>query len=342
METTRFGRTGLRVGRTGFGAIPIQRLSFEEAGAILLRAYEGGVTLFDTARGYSDSEEKIGRALGPVRDRIVLATKSGAPDEAGLLAQLETSLRNLKTDYVDIFQLHNPNPLPDPNNANSSYAGAMEAKRKGMVRFVGITCHRLVNAVAAAESGLYDTIQFPLSAISSSEDLGLIEVCRKKDIGVLAMKALCGGLLTNARTAFAALRQYENVVPIWGIQRLSELEEFLALEATPPAMDAPMRAALERDRAELSGQFCRACGYCLPCPVEIPISFAARMKFLLRRMPAEGFLTEEWQQKMRRIRDCKLCHQCAKRCPYELDTPELLKRMLVDYEAFLTSREKTE
>jgi predicted aldo/keto reductase-like oxidoreductase len=335
METIRFGRTGLRVGRTGFGAIPIQRLSFEEAGAILRRAYEGGVNLFDTARAYSDSEEKIGRALSPVRDKIILATKSGAPDKAGLFAHLETSLRNLKTDHVDILQLHNPTELPDPNDPNSTYSALLEARRKGMVRFLGITCHRLENAVAAAESGLYDTIQFPLSPISTPEDFSIIEVCRRKDLGLLGMKALCGGLLTNARSAFAFLRQYENVVPIWGIQFLAEIEEFLALEAKPPAMDAEILASIEQDRKELSGQFCRACGYCLPCPVEIPIPFAARMKFVLGRMPATNFLTEEWQQKMRRIRDCTHCRQCAERCPYELDTPELLKGMLEAYEAYL-------
>jgi predicted aldo/keto reductase-like oxidoreductase len=335
METIRFGRTGLQVGRTGFGAIPIQRLSFEEAGAILRGAYEAGVNLFDTARGYSDSEEKIGRALSGVRDKVILATKSGAPDRAGLLAHLETSLRNMKTDHVDILQLHNPTDLPDPNDPNSTYAGLLEAQRKGMIRFMGITSHRLANAVAAAQSGFYDTIQFPLCPISTPEDLSIIEVCCKKDLGLLAMKALCGGLLTNARTAFAFLRQYENVVPIWGIQKQSELAELLALEARPPAMDAGIRAAIERDREELAGQFCRACGYCLPCPAEIPIPFAARMKFLLRRMPAENFLSAQWQQNMRRIRDCKLCRQCADRCPYELDTPQLLKRMLDDYEEYL-------
>jgi aryl-alcohol dehydrogenase-like predicted oxidoreductase len=335
METIRFGRTGLQVGRTGFGAIPIQRLSFEEAGTILRSAYEGGVNLFDTANAYSDSEEKIGRALSPVRDKIILATKSGAPDKAGLLAHLATSLRNMKTDYVDILQLHNPTELPDPNDPNSTYAGMVDAQRKGMIRFLGITCHRLENAIAAANSDLYDTVQFPLSAISSEQDLGIIEVCRRKDIGLLAMKALCGGLLTNAPAAFAFLRQYENVVPIWGIQRQAELTELLALEAKPPAMDAGIQAAIARDRADLAGQFCRACGYCMPCPVGIPIPFAARMKFLLRRMPAANFLTQEWQEKMRLIEKCKLCRQCADRCPYELDTPQLLRLMLNDYEAFL-------
>jgi uncharacterized protein len=341
MQTIRFGRTGLTVSRTGFGAIPIQRLGFAEAEGLLRRAYEGGITLFDTARGYSDSEEKIGRALSPVRDRIVLATKSGAPDKAGLLAHLETSLRNLRTDHVDILQLHNPQTLPEASDAHSAYAGLVEAKRKGMVRFFGLTNHRLGTAIAAAESGLFDVIQFPLSAISSDEDLGLIEVCRQRDLGVLAMKALSGGLLTNARAAFAFLRQYEGVVPIWGLQKEEELDEFLALEADPPALDAAMRAAIQRDREELSGRFCRACGYCMPCPVGIPISFAARMGYLVRRMPYAQFLTEEWRSKMALVRECKQCRQCAQRCPYHLDIPALLQQMYDEYEVFRAEKAAT-
>ena len=178
-------------------------------------------------------------------------------------------------------------------------------------------------------------MQFPLSAISSEADLKLIDVCRAEDVGLIAMKAVCGGLLTDIPAAFTFLRQYENVVPIWGIQRESELEEFLALEANPPALDARMREQIQQDREELSGDFCRGCGYCLPCPAGIPIPMAARMKYLLRRAPTENFLTEDWQKKMRRINDCQDCGKCTERCPYGLKTPELLRRMLDDYETFI-------
>jgi len=336
METTTLGRTGLAVTRTGFGALPIQRVDFETAKAILRRAYEGGISFFDTARGYSDSEEKLGYALADVRDEIVIATKaSGAKDRASLLVGLETSLSNLKTDHVDLLQLHNVYPLPDPGDPESLYAGLLEAQRSGMTRFIGLTNHRIAVALEAARSGLYDTIQFPLSAISADKDLELVDVCKEHNLGLIAMKALCGGLLTNARMAFAALRRYDNVVPIWGIQRLSELEEFLALDADPPALDAEMLALIEREKAELAGDFCRGCGYCLPCPVDIPIPMAARMSFLLRRSPSERWLSPEWQAQMGRIDDCLECRQCADRCPYGLDTPNLLKKMLADYRGFV-------
>jgi aryl-alcohol dehydrogenase-like predicted oxidoreductase len=324
------------VSRTAFGALPIQRVSFDQARTILRQAYEGGINFYDTARGYSDSEEKLGYALSDVRDEIILATKgSGATDRASLLERIAISLEKLKTDHVDVLQLHNPKTLPDPDDPDSLYGGLLEAKRHGLAHFIGISNHKLDTALAAARSGLYDTVQFPLSAMSSEADLQLVDACRENDVGLIAMKAMSGGLLTDARLAFAALRRYENVVPIWGIQRESELAEFLALEADPPLLDDEMRAAIEREKTDLAGDFCRGCGYCLPCSVEIPINTAARMGLLLRRSPSARFLTPEWQAQMRRIEDCLECRQCSERCPYDLDTPTLLKKMLADYLTFV-------
>ena len=337
MDKIRLGRTGLMVTRSGFGALPIQRVPMDEAVRILRAAVDGGINFIDTARGYSDSEEKIGRALADRRDEIILATKVPARDRAALLEGLAASLAALRTDHVDILQLHNPPAVGDPQDANSAYTGLMEAKERGLTRFVGISNHRLDVALAAARSGLFDTIQFPLSAISADRDLELIEVCKAHDVGVIAMKALCGGLLTDARTALAFFRQFDNVVPIWGIQREEELAEFLALEADPPALDEAMRAAIERDRAELAGDFCRGCGYCLPCPADIPIPMAARMSFLLRRSPTARLLGQPWQENMRKITECTECGQCKERCPYGLDTPRLLKMMYEDYRDVLAN-----
>lgn len=334
METTRLGRTGLQVTRTAFGVLPLQRTEKTEAARILRRAFDAGINFYDTARAYSDSEEKIGFALADVRDALFIATKSGAATRTGLLADLETSLRHLRTDHVDILQFHNPDKLPDPSDPESSYSGARAAQRQGKARFIGITSHSLDRALTAAASGLYDTVQFPLNTLSSERDLSLIARCREHDVGLIAMKALSGGLITQVRSAFAYLRQFSNVVPIWGVQRMGELEEILALDATPPALDAELLAVIERDRAELTGDFCRACGYCLPCPADIPIPLAARMKLLLRRMPYRQFLSDDWKRKMGRIRDCQACGHCRENCPYGLDTPALLKKMLLDYEEF--------
>ena len=334
MEKIRLGRTNLMVTRSSFGALPIQRLSFEESKNILRKAYDNGINFFDTARAYSDSEEKIGYALSDVRSNIIIATKSHAKDKKTLLDHIETSLSKLKTDYIDILQLHNPAILPDPNDDEGLYAGLVEAKKRGMIRFIGITNHKIKNALDAADSGLYDTIQFPLSSLSADVDLKLIEECKKRDIGVIAMKALSGGLITNAASTFAFLRQFDNIVPIWGIQKERELDEFIALEKNPPILDDAMWKIINKDRAELAGDFCRGCGYCMPCPAGIEIPTAARITLLLGRAPYEDYLTDKFKDKMELINNCIDCGNCKNHCPYTLDTPNLLKRELKNYEDF--------
>ena len=334
MEKIRLGRTNLWVSRSGFGAIPIQRISFDEAKRLLRKAYDQGINFFDTARGYTDSEEKIGYALSDVRKELIIATKSPATEKKGLLQDIATSLRNLRTDYIDILQVHNPPTVFAPGGADGVYEGLLEAKAKGQIRFLGLTNHRRPVALEAIASEYYDTIQFPLNSLSSPEDLAVIAACRQHDLGVIAMKALSGGLITNVAATFAFLRQYDNVVPIWGLQFESELDEFLALEQQPPALDEAMWQVIAQDRAELSGAFCRGCGYCMPCSVGIPIHLAARMSFLLKRMPSQRFLEDEWQKKMALIAECTECGQCKARCPYELDTPMLLKKEYRAYQEF--------
>lgn len=334
MDKIRLGKTNLMVTRSGFGSLPIQRVSFEQAKRILRKAYDNGINFFDTARMYSDSEEKIGYSLSDVRKDIIIATKSHAEDKKTLLKHLQTSLTNLKTDYIDILQLHNPNKLPDPNDPDGLYAGLLEAKKKGMVRFIGITNHKISNAMDAARSGLYDTIQFPLSSLSADIDLKLISECKKMDVGVIAMKALSGGLITNAASTFSFLRQFDNVVPIWGIQKESELDEFIALEKNPPALDDNMWSVIKKDRIELAGDFCRGCGYCMPCPAGIEIPTCARITLLLGRSPYQDFLTDGFKEKMQLINNCEECGNCKSHCPYKLDTPNLLKKELKNYNEF--------
>jgi aryl-alcohol dehydrogenase-like predicted oxidoreductase len=336
MNLVSLGRTHLVVPQLAFGALPIQRLGMQDASRLLRTAFAAGVRFFDTARAYSDSEEKVGSALADVRSQIVIATKTTATDAAGARRDLETSLTKLRTDYVDIIQLHNPEKVPQPDDEGTAYAALCAARRQGRVRFIGITNHRGTVAREAVASRLFDTLQFPLSHISSAEDLSLVEHCRRHNVGFIAMKALCGGLLINAVAAFAFFRQLRDVLPIWGIQHDHELAQFLELERNPPELTAALTAAIEQDRKDLAASFCRGCGYCLPCAAEIPIPMAARMSFLLRRAPYRQFLTEDWKAKMRRISDCSGCQNCVAKCPYGLDTPALLKTMLADYEQFVS------
>ena len=334
MHTIRLGRTNITANFNGFGALPIQRVPKEEAARILRKAYDHGVNFFDTARSYSDSEEKLGYALSGVRDHIIIATKTPSTTVDGFWDDLRTSLRLLQTDHVDILQFHNPSFVPRPGDGTGLYEAMLEAREQGLIRFIGFTNHRLHLAEEAVLSGLYDTLQFPFSYLASEKEIALVKLCEKHDVGFICMKALSGGLITRADAAYAYLSQY-NVLPIWGIQRESELDDFLAAQNNPPALTGDLLAFIESERTELVGDFCRGCGYCMPCPVGIQINNAARMSLMLRRAPTAAFLSDYWQAEMARIDECLECGQCASRCPYELNTPALLKKNREDYKTFL-------
>jgi len=334
MKTIRLGRTNLTVNFNGFGALPIQRVTMEEAAHILRKAYDNGINFFDTARSYSDSEEKLGYALSDVRDQIFIATKTPSTTVEGFWNDLHTSLSLLKTDHVDILQFHNPDFVPKPGDGTGLYEAMLEARAQGKIRFIGFTNHRLHLAEEAVRSGLYDTLQFPFSYLASDKEIALVRLCEENDVGFICMKALSGGLINRADAAYAYLAQFP-VLPIWGIQRESELDEFLACQQNPPALTEEMTAYISKERTELVGDFCRGCGYCMPCPVGIQINNAARMSLMLRRAPTAGFLSEYWQAEMARIDECLECGQCASRCPYGLDTPALLKKNREDYKTFI-------
>lgn len=330
-NTVRLGKTGIEVNRNGFGALPIQRISDDDAVYLLRKAYDNGITFFDTARAYSDSEHKVGLAFKGMRDKIFIATKTGAQTAEGFWKDLETSLTTLGTDYIDIYQFHNPAFCPVPGGEDGLYDAALKAKEQGKIRHISITNHRLSVANEAIDSGLYDTMQFPFCYLATDKDIEIVTKCKEADMGFIAMKSLSGGLITNAKAAYCFAAQYDNVLPIWGVQRESELDEFLAFIKEEPVMTEEIQAMIEKDRAELSGDFCRGCGYCMPCPAGIEINNCARMSLLLRRSPSAGWLSDAWQEKMKKIENCLQCGKCKSKCPYGLDTPEVLKRNYEDY-----------
>lgn len=339
MTKVTLGTTGITVEKNSFGALPIQRISKEAAVGLLRKAYEHGVTFFDTARYYTDSEEKVGEAFKGMREQIYIATKTAATTVEGFWKDLHTSLEMLQTDYIDIYQFHNPAFCPKPGDGTGLYEAMLEAKAKGMIRHIGITNHRLNVAHEAVESGLYETLQFPFCYLATDKDIALVEACQKAGMGFIAMKALSGGLITNSAAAYAYLAQYDNVLPIWGVQRESELDEFLSYIDNPPTMTEELAALIEKDRQELQGEFCRGCGYCMPCPVGIEINNCARMSLMIRRAPSDAQLTEEMQAKMKKIEECLHCGKCKTKCPYGLDTPTLLEKNYKDYCEILAGKE---
>ena len=336
MDYVTLGSTGIKVNRNGFGALPIQRVDEENAVRIVRKAYDAGITFFDTARFYTDSEVKLGQALAGIRDKVCIATKTGATNVDQFWKDLETSLTNLRTDYIDLYQFHNPAFCPKPGDESGIYDAILEAKKKGIIRHIGITNHRLHIAQEAIDSGLYETLQFPFCYISGEQELNLVKQCAEKDMGFIAMKALSGGLINNSAAAYAYIAQFKNVLPIWGIQKESELDEFISYINNPPTMTEEIKSIIENDRQELSGEFCRGCGYCMPCPAGIEINNSARMSLMLRRAPSKAWLTPEWQDKMKKIETCLQCGKCKEKCPYGLNTPNLLKKNYEDYKKVLS------
>ena len=342
MKEITLGKTGIKTPQNAFGALPIQRVTMDEAVKILQRAYEGGMTFFDTARAYSDSEEKLGQAFEGMRDQIFIASKTMAKTPDEFWKQLDISLTNLKTDYLDIYQLHCVPQCYKPDDGTGMYECMLKAKEQGIIKHIGITAHNIETAFQCVQSGLYETMQFPFSYLCSGREIELVNLCREKNVGFIAMKGLAGGLIHNSKAAMAYISKYDNVLPIWGIQKMSELEEWLKFMDEEPVLNDEISEYIEKERKELVGDFCRGCGYCMPCPKEIKINNCARMSLMLRRAPSKAWLTEDMQKEMMKIEDCINCGQCRSKCPYKLDTPALLRKNLEDYKKVLAGEVKVQ
>ena len=342
MRQITLGKTGITVPQNAFGALPIQRVSQEMAVKLLRRAYEGGMRFFDTARAYSDSEVKVGEAFDGMREKVYIASKTAAKTPEEFWTQLETTLTNLRTDYLDLYQLHCVDQCYRPEDGTGMYECMLEAKKQGKIRHIGITTHKLYIAEEIVESGLYETLQYPFSYLSSEKEIALVKKCKEADMGFIAMKGLAGGLINQSEAAMAFMTQFDNVLPIWGIQKETELEEWISYMEETPQMTEEWSAYIEKEQQELTGEFCRGCGYCMPCPAGIQINQCARMSLMLRRAPSAAWLTEEMQAEMKKIEGCLECKKCMSKCPYELNTPELLKKNYEDYKKVLAGEVKVQ
>ena len=339
MREIILGTTGIRTPQNAFGALPIQRVDKQTAVKLLRGAYEGGMVFFDTARAYSDSEEKLGEAFEGMREKIFISSKTQATTPEKFWTDLDTTLKNLRTDYLDLHQFHCVKQCYRPGDGTGMYEAMLEAKKQGKVRHIGITAHLLNVAEEIVKCGLYETLQYPFSYLATDREIRLVLDTEKAGMGFIAMKGLSGGLLTNAEACMAFMSQYP-VLPIWGIQRETELKEWLSFFEKDVKMTEEIRAFIEEDRKDLMGDFCRGCGYCMPCTVGIQINNCARMSQLIRRAPSENFLSKEWQDNMMQIEKCVDCGACKTKCPYGLNTPELLRKNLADYKEILAGNAK--
>ena len=337
MKNITLGKTGITVPQNAFGALPIQRVTLGTAVHLLRSAYDGGMRFFDTARAYTDSEEKVGVAFEGMRDKVYIASKTQAKTVEKFWEDLETSLKMLKTDHLDLYQLHCVPQCYKPGDGTGLYEALVEAKKQGKVLHIGITAHKIGVAEEIVASGLYETLQFPFSYLATDRDIALVKSCKEAGMGFIAMKGLSGGLLNNSKACMAFMQQHD-ALPIWGVQRESELKEWLRFFEEDVEMTDELQAVIDADRKELLGEFCRGCGYCMPCTVGIQINQCARMSQMVRRAPSASWLNDYWQKEMAKIDECVECGLCKTRCPYELDTPNLLRKNLADYRNILAGK----
>jgi len=339
MRYQLLGKTNLRVSEFGFGGIPIIRLSIDEAVAVLRRAYDKGVTFYDTANAYICSEDKIGRAFAGMRDKIVLATKTGKRDAAGAAEHIDTSLRLLRTDHIDLYQFHQVSQEKDWQ-AISGPGGALEAvlkaKEQGKIGHIGLTYHNLSMANRLIKTGIFETIQFPFSFVEPEAAAELHVTARSLGLGILAMKPFGGGVIDNAALTFKFLRQFPDVIPIPGFDSVQYVDQVAAIYETPNTVDDADRALMAEYRERLGRQFCRRCEYCQPCPNGVLITPAMAYPIVAHRMSKEVAVNFA-KIAIESVARCTECGVCLTRCPYNLPIPELIRK---NYDLYLTHRKE--
>lgn len=341
MKYIKLGGTGLVVSKTAIGTVPIQRLDTADSVSLMRSAYEGGISYFDTSDNYTGSEEKLGAALKDVREKVIISTKVSTTGYEKAKEGIQQSLKRLNTSYIDIIQLHNPSVVPVENDPVSAYAALVEAKNQGYVRHIGFTNHDLQRAIEAAKSGLFETIQYPLNYLSGEKDEELIRLCAEKNIGLIAMKPFAGGMIKDPELTFMYFRAHENVVPIYGIQRMSELTVLLELEQNPPEPDEHMRQWIEQGRKNFAGLFCRGCDRCAKvCPQNIRVGYASRIGDFFYRNPVGKYLTYQWFEEMQRVPACTGCGECTRSCPFGLDLREAIQKNHAVFMDFWSRKEQ--
>lgn len=335
MEKIRLGRAEMMVTQLGFGGIPIQRVSEDEAVAVVRRCLELGITFIDTANSYTNSEERIGRAISGWREGLILATKTAARSREEVESHLKLSLKRLGVEYIDLYQFHNVSDtkamkaILDPNGP---MAVVQEAKRAGVVKHIGVTSHAIDIAKELVRTDRFETIMFPFNFVTFEPAEELLFLAREHDVGFIAMKPLAGGRLDNVAIAFKYLLQFPDVVLIPGIQKVSEIEEIISVVEGPRRMSLAEQAEMERLRQELGEAFCRRCDYCQPCTEEILISLVMNTPTFSKRMPAESIFSGFISEALEKAADCTKCGECEERCPYKLPIRDMIEEYVSWYQ----------
>ncbi len=328
MEYITLGKTGLRVSRMGFGGIPIQRIDAAGTRALMERLHAVGVNYIDSARAYTVSEAFLGEALEGLRDQFVVATKSMARTKEAMEQDIATSLRNLRTEYIDLYQIHNPSlkDLDTVIGPGGALEALLEAKAQGKIRHIGVTAHMASVFERALECDWVETVMFPYNIVETQGE-ALMRRAAQQGVGFICMKPLAGGAIEDATLAlrFIAANPDSGVI-IPGMYDEKEIEQNLAaVEDTSPLTEAELEK-MEAIRRELGTQFCRRCNYCQPCPQGVGIAGIFVLEGYLRRYGLGDWAKARYEATPKKAGDCVGCGACEARCPYQLPIREMLAR----------------
>ncbi len=335
METFKLGRTNMRVTRIGFGGIPIERCSEDEAVAVVTRCLDLGINFFDTANGYSTSEERIGKAIKGRRDKIYLATKSHSRNPEEIQKHIQLSLTRMGVDYIDLYQFHGVSDnksLDKVLEPGGVYSVVQEAQAKGIIKHIGFSSHQIDVACKAVETDLFETVMFPFNFITHEAADKLLPLCRKHNVGFIAMKPMAGGMIDNASLCFKYLLQFPDVIPVPGIEKPYEIDQIVEILKSSSQITPLDLKEMESFRKFLGSKFCHRCDYCQPCTAGIPISGVMTVKSSYKRLPFDRFKSPMVTNTMQKALNCTQCGECEKRCPYHLPIRDMISEHLVWYQ----------
>lgn len=331
MRRIILGKTGLEAYQLGFGGIPIQRVDEKQAVETVLHAVEKGVDFIDTARMYTTSESRIGEALKQTDKRVILATKSHNRTSDGIQQDIVKSLKDLQTEYIDLYQCHgveNEKYYERIISPDGALKGLLKAKEEGLIGHIGLTSHSLDLLERVIEDGLFETIMTCFSFLEPAASEKVIPKAIDKNIGVITMKPFSGGVIDNSALALKYVLSHPDIVVIAGVEHKALFDENWQVSQGSYDLSHDEKQEIEKIRKQYDKNFCRRCDYCQPCSEEIPIQFVLGMKSIIKRMGPLSLNSPFLQNAIEKARNCTDCGECMTRCPYDLSIPDLIKESL--------------
>ncbi|MFC1478960.1 aldo/keto reductase [Planctomycetota bacterium] len=331
-KTFTLGRTGIEVGGIGFGALQIaSKLGKRDSARLVHYALEKGITFFDTARGYMDSEIKLGQALkGKKRGQAVIMSKTGSADKKTFITRMDESLERLNTDYIDFYMFHGidrEKQYKQIFGKDDLLSVMCKAQKSGKIRFVGFSSHVPEIAKKCIETGVFDVVLYPLSFMNrEARSKGVLKAARENNTAFLAMKPFGGGRIHRADWAIEYIKQVPDVLPVIGFESSGEIDEVIRLYQNKSSFSEKEKKEMELFRRRVGLLFCRGCGYCMPCPQDIPINKVTFWPVIYEQMGAKKSINDKLLQAVEQARSCTECRKCVEKCPYSLDIPRMLAK----------------